>query len=149
MEDFGYTQEQLATRVSKSRPQVANTLRLLKLPTSVQRMLAAGVISPGHARTILSLGTQAEMQSMADRIVSEGLSVRATEELAKFGKKPSVKRRTRPQAAPSEAAQRIADAAATRLDTSVRVVPGARKSRLIIEFADQADLDRIASELGL
>ena len=148
MDDFGYTQEQLAARVSKSRPQITNTLRLLKLPSSVQRMLAAGVISAGHARAILGLSSTSEMQSLADRIVSEGLSVRAAEELVKFGRKSSPRRSSRSQGAPSEAAQRVADAASVRLDTPVKVVPGAKKSRLVIEFADQEDLDRIALELG-
>ncbi len=149
MDDFGYTQEQLASKVAKSRPQVANTLRLLKLPGSVQRMVAAGVLSAGHARAILGLATQTEMQQLAEKIVREGLSVRATEELVKFGRPEAATRVKRITPLPSIEAQRIADAAASRLETSVKVITGAKKGRLVIEFADQADLDRIAVELGL
>ncbi|WP_099332841.1 ParB/RepB/Spo0J family partition protein [Actinomyces minihominis] len=149
MDDFGYTQEQLASKVSKSRPQVANTLRLLRLPGSVQRMVAAGVLSAGHARAILGLASQAEMVQLAEKIVREGLSVRATEELVKFGRPEAATRVKRTAPVPSIEAQRVADAAAFRLETSVKVITGAKKGRLVIEFADQADLDRIAVELGL
>lgn len=150
MDDFGYTQEEVALKVAKSRPQVANMLRLLKLPPGAQRMLAAGVITAGHARALLGMGSAAEMEALATRIVAEGLSVRATEELVKYGKHGAAPRRpTRLQHVPTPEAQRIADIFAARLDTSVTVSTGAKKGKLTIEFADQADLDRIFAVLGL
>lgn len=150
MEDFNYTQEEVAQKVAKSRPQVANTLRLLKLPPVAQRMLAAGVISAGHARALLGLKTLGEMESLADRIAAEGLSVRATEEIVKFGRSGLVPRKPlRLRHEPSAEAQRIADLFAAHLDTTVTVATGAKKGKLTIEFADQADLDRIFLSLGL
>ncbi len=148
MEDFGYTQDELSKKVAKSRSQVANTLRLLNLPGSVQRLLDAGVLTPGHARALLGLSDPAQMQALAERIVQEGLSVRATEEAVKFGR---VRGRTsRPQAGPPSAeAQVIAELFAEKLSTTVKVSTGAKKGRLVIEFADKDDLDRIARELGL
>ena len=148
MEDFSYTQEQLAQRIARSRPQIANTLRLLTLPPSVQRQVAARVISAGHARALLGLNTSEEMEAMAARVVAEGLSVRATEELVKFGKRPKERSVRAPRLVPPEA-QRVADAVAGVLDTSVTVSAGAKKGRLIIEYADQNDLDRIAEVLGV
>lgn len=147
LEDFNCTQEELSKRVARSRPQIANTLRLLKLPASVQRQLAAGVLSAGHARALLSLDSPEAMEAVAKRIVNEGLSVRATEEQVKFGKqtKPRTKK---PQSPPPFEAQRIADAVADLLETSVTVTAGAKRGKLIIEFADQSDLDRIAHALG-
>ncbi|WRS30819.1 ParB/RepB/Spo0J family partition protein [Actinomycetaceae bacterium MB13-C1-2] len=147
MEDFACTQEELSRRIARSRPQIANTLRLLRLPPSVQRQLAAGVLSAGHARALLSLESGTAMEALAARVVSEGLSVRATEEQVKFGKqgKPRPKR-TSPT--PSPEAQRVADAVADLLETSVSVNSGAKRGRLIIEFADQGDLERIAQALG-
>ncbi len=150
MEDFGYTQEEVANKVSKSRPQVANMLRLMKLPPNAQRMLAAGVITAGHARALLGMESAAEMEALAARIVAEGLSVRATEELVRFGRqgiKPQ--RPVRLHYVPTPEAQRIADIFAAKLDTSVTVSTGAKKGKLTIEFADQADLDRITVALGL
>lgn len=147
MEDFACTQEELSRRIARSRPQIANTLRLLKLPASVQRQLAAGVLSAGHARALLSLDSSSAMESLAARIVAEGLSVRATEEQVKFGKqgKPRTKRVALP---PSPEAQRIADAVSDLLETSVSVNASAKRGRLVIEFADQSDLERIAHVLG-
>lgn len=150
MEDFGYTQEQVANKVAKSRPQVANTLRLMKLPPSAQRMLAADVISAGHARALLGLKTLGEMEALAGRIAAEGLSVRATEEIVKFGRQGLVPRKPlRLRQEPSAEAQRIADLFSAHLDTTVTVATGAKKGKLTIEFADQADLDRIFLALGL
>lgn len=150
MQDFGYTQEQVAEKVAKSRPQVANTLRLMKLPPVAQRMLAADVISAGHARALLGLKTLGEMEALAERIAAEGLSVRGTEEIVKFGKAGLVPRKPlRIRHEPTVEAQRIADIFAARLDTTVTVATGAKKGKLTIEFADQADLDRIFLALGL
>ena len=148
MEDFNYTQEELSKRIARSRPQIANTLRLLRLPPSVQRQVAAGVLSAGHARALLSMTSTSEMEALAARVVAEGLSVRATEEMAKYGKRQSHRRaRSMPNIAPE--AQRVADAVAGMLDTSVSVSPGIKKGRLVIHYADQDDLERIAAALGL
>jgi len=153
--DFGGTQEELAQRLGRSRPQVANTLRLLKLPPAVQRRVAAGVISAGHARALLSLEDPAAMDALADRIVQEGMSVRTVEEIVLIGDDGERKKRTpRPRggaapevvAATTEIAERLGDA----LDTRVRVegVRTARShGRLVIEFADLEDLHRIADAI--
>ncbi|TEX44542.1 MAG: chromosome partitioning protein ParB [Actinomycetales bacterium mxb001] len=153
--DFGGTQEELAQRLGRSRPQVANTLRLLKLPPAVQRRVAAGVISAGHARALLSLEDPAAMDALADRVVQEGLSVRTVEEIVLIGDDGERKKRTpRPRggaapevvAATTEIAERLGDA----LDTRVRVegVRTARShGRLVIEFADLEDLHRIADAI--
>lgn len=148
LEDFSYTQEELSKKIFKSRSQVANTLRLLKLPSSVQWKVAANVLSAGHARALLSLTKQSEMEALADRIVSEGLSVRATEEIIRFGRKERPRRtHVKPYVPP--AAQRVAEAFAAKLDTSVKITVGANKGRLIIEYADADDLNRIAAILDL
>ena len=153
--DFGGTQEELAQRLGRSRPQVANTLRLLKLPPAVQRRVAAGVISAGHARALLSLDDPDAMDALADRVVQEGLSVRTVEEIVLIGDDGERKKRTpRPRggaapevvAATTEIAERLGDA----LDTRVRVegVRTARShGRLVIEFADLEDLHRIADAI--
>lgn len=143
MEDFGYSQEQLSKRVSKSRSQVANLLRLLRLPGSIQRMLASGVITPGHARALLSLESESRMRALADRIVSEGISVRATEELVRSRAAEPEKARRRPQAKASVEALRIADEMSEILSTTVKVTQGAHKGKVVIEFADGSDLERI------
>lgn len=147
LEDFKCTQEELSRRIARSRPQIANTLRLLKLPPGVQRQLAAGVLSAGHARALLGLDTPAAMEALAARVVAEGLSVRATEEQVKFGKQGKVRAQRTPALVPVEA-QQVADSIAGLLDTSVSVSVGAKRGRLVIDFADQADLDRIAQALG-
>jgi len=150
--DFGCTQEELATRIGRSRPQVTNTLRLLKLPTSVQTKVAAGVISAGHARALLSLDSPEQMEAMAQRIVSEGLSVRSVEELVLVGdsSKEDKKRQRRERSKRSdeledlvsELTSRVAD----QLDTRVSISGLGRKNSkgaLVIECADAEDLRRI------
>ena len=144
--DFGITQEQLATRIGRSRPQISNTIRLLKLPETVQSRVAAGVLTAGHARAILSLDGDAEsMQRLADKIVNEGLSVRAAEAVA--GEEPKRKlpkaRAGGVQAQLGEIAERLGD----RFDTRVSVKLGAKKGQIIIDFATIADLKRILNEL--
>ncbi|MBK0421977.1 ParB/RepB/Spo0J family partition protein [Leucobacter sp. CSA2] len=145
--DFGITQEQLATRIGRSRPQISNTIRLLRLPEPVQARVAAGVLTAGHARAILSLDGDAEaMQRLADKIVNEGLSVRAAESAA--GEEPQ-RKAPRPraggvQAQLGEIAERLGD----RFDTRVAVKLGAKKGQIVIDFATIADLKRILSELG-
>ena len=147
MSDFGITQEQLATKIGRSRPQISNTIRLLRLPASVQKRVAAGVLSAGHARAILSLGDDQEaMQKLADKIVNEDLSVRAAEAVA--GETPTAKK-PKPvggnrRGALDEIAERLGD----RLDTRVKIQLGAKKGLISIEFATVADLNRILAELG-
>lgn len=150
--DFGGTQEELAQRLGRSRPQVANTLRLLKLPPAVQRRVAAGVISAGHARALLTLDDAAAMDALAERIVKEGMSVRTVEEIVLVGEdgEPTRKRTPRPRNGASPDVAEVTGEVSTRLgdllDTRVRV-EGARtassKGRIVIEFADLEDLRRI------
>ena len=151
LSDFGITQEQLAERIGRSRPQISNTIRLLKLPEPVQARVAAGVLSAGHARAILSLdgepGSGEAMQRLADKIVNEGLSVRAAEAAA--GALPKARPGSKPraggvQAQLGEIAERLGD----RFDTRVHIKLGAKKGQLAIDFATIADLKRILDELG-
>jgi ParB family chromosome partitioning protein len=149
LQDFGITQEQLANRIGRSRPQITNTLRLLRLPEQIQRRVASGVLSAGHARAILSAGEPSAMQKLADKIVNEDLSVRAAESVVAVGKpavpgkapKPTRGRRQGPL---DDIAERLGD----RLDTRVRIALGASKGTVTIEFATIGDLNRILGELG-
>ncbi len=145
MEEFDTTQEQLAKRIGRSRPQISNTIRLLKLPALVQRRVAAGILSAGHARALLALTDQAQIETLAQKIVNEGLSVRATEELVNHASGAvEVKERKAPQ--PQKHRERldyIAEAFADKLDTSVKISLGARKGKMTIEFANVEDLNRI------
>ncbi|MRH28344.1 ParB/RepB/Spo0J family partition protein [Microbacterium sp. SYP-A9085] len=148
LEDFGITQEQLATRIGRSRPQISNTIRLLKLPVPVQHRVAAGVLSAGHARAILSLDDVEAMQRLADKIVNEDLSVRAAEAAAKArdtvpARGPAPKAGAR-KAYLDDVAERLGD----RLNTKVKVTLGARKGQINIDFATVQDLNRILGELG-
>jgi len=146
--DFGCTQDELARRVGRSRPQIANTIRLLRLPPSVQRRVAAGVLSHGHARALLALPDQSDMETLAARIVAEGLSVRAVEEIVAVGEQPTRGRpRQRRPPAQSEDLRGVADALGDRLDTRVQVTMGRTKGRVTIEFAGQEDLARIVEIL--
>ena len=143
--DAGCTQEELAARIGRSRPQISNTLRLLRLTPPVQRRVAAGVLSAGHARALLSLPDPAAQETLASRVVAEGLSVRTTEEIAAAGAE-SAPRRSRPRAATAgapehdELAQRLGD----RLDTRVTVSASRSRGRIVIDFATTGDLRRIA-----
>lgn len=144
MADFGATQEQLAKRIARSRPQIANTLRLLKLPPAVQKKVAAQVISAGHARALLSLGTAQEMEMLAERIVAEGLSVRTTEELVRLGRVKSVSRTRTPRVpVVSPLGESVVSALENLYETRVTITEGAKKGKIIIEFAGQEDLERI------
>jgi ParB family chromosome partitioning protein len=150
LEDFGCTQEELASRIKRSRPQISNTIRLLRLPPTVQRRVAAGVLSAGHARALLALPDQSSQERLAQRVVAEGLSVRATEEIVTLGdaEEPSVTSRSaRSTREPHPRASEIAGQLADRLDTRVRVDSGRSKGRLTIEFASPDDLERIADLL--
>ncbi|WP_053351433.1 ParB/RepB/Spo0J family partition protein [Leucobacter musarum] len=145
--DFGITQEQLAERIGRSRPQISNTIRLLRLPETVQARVAAGVLSAGHARAILSLdGDIDAMQRLADKVVNEGLSVRAAESAAA----DEPKRRGPKARAGGVQAQlgEIADRLGDRFNTRVAVKLGAKKGQIVIDFATIADLKRILSDLG-
>jgi ParB family chromosome partitioning protein len=148
LEDFGITQEELATRIGRSRPQISNTIRLLKLPVPVQQRVAAGVLTAGHARAILSLDDPAAMQRLADKIVNEDLSVRAAEAAAKLPDAAPA-RAPKPQAGSrrahlDEVAERLGD----RLNTRVKISLTARKGQINIDFATIQDLNRILEELG-
>ena len=145
MADFGATQEELAKRIARSRPQIANTLRLLKLPPSVQKKVAAQVITAGHARALLSLSTAEEMERLAERIVAEGLSVRTTEEIVRLGKAKATPRpRARQQRPLSPLGESVVSALADAYETRVTITEGRKKGRIVIEFAGSDDLQRIA-----
>ena len=141
LSDFGVTHEELADRLGRSRPHLSNTLRLLKLPPTVARRVAAGVLSAGHARALLSLPSEDQMEVLANRIVAEGLSVRTTEELVTSDVPKPRRRRRTPEK--SEFAQTVETALAARFDTSVDVAMSGRRGRLTIHFADAEDLNRI------
>lgn len=146
LDDFACTQEELATRISRSRPQISNTLRLLKLPPLVQRRVAAGVLSAGHARALLGLEDGAAMERLAQRIVAEGLSVRSTEEIVALGgdEVPPEAKRTAPRAGQRSAAiDELSSRLSDRLETRVKVALGKSKGRVTIEFASVEDLNRI------
>ena len=150
LEDFGCTHDELATRIGRSRPQISNTLRLLKLPPLVARRVAAGVLSAGHARALLSLPDGAAMERVAQRIVAEGLSVRNVEEIVAVGGPDDVAKPRRPRAGNrhpqlDDLAARLSD----RFDTRVNIALGQRKGKLTVEFASVEDLNRIVDMLGL
>ncbi|MDT4919355.1 MAG: ParB family transcriptional regulator, chromosome partitioning protein, partial [Pseudonocardiales bacterium] len=149
LEEFGTTHEELAHRIGRSRPQVSNTIRLLNLPLAVQRRVAAGVLSAGHARALLGLDDSDAQDELAARIVAEGLSVRATEDLVALAARGGGK--ARPPRTPAQ--RRITAPAATELanklsdvfDTRVLVDIGRRKGRITVEFASIDDLERIVA----
>ena len=143
LEDFGCTHEELASRIGRSRPQISNTLRLLKLSPPVQRRVAAGVLSAGHARSLLAVDDPDLQDRLAARVVSEGISVRGLEEIVavgETGKAAPAARRPRP-VAPGLA--EIADRLSDRLETRVRVQLGKAKGKITVEFASLDDLRRI------
>jgi ParB family chromosome partitioning protein len=150
LEDFGCTHDELAARIGRSRPQISNTLRLLKLPPLVARRVAAGVLSAGHARALLSLPDGAAMERVAQRIVAEGLSVRNVEEIVAVGGPDDVAKPRRPRAGNrhpqlDDLAARLSD----RFDTRVNIALGQRKGKLTVEFASVEDLNRIVDMLGV
>ena len=147
LEDFGCTQEELAGRIQRSRPQISNTIRLLRLPPTVQRRVAAGVLSAGHARALLALNDPLGQERLAQRIVAESLSVRATEELVTVGEPDPPRRNSPGPHEPSARAVALAERLTDQLDTRVRVSAGRARGRIIIDFASEEDLERIASLL--
>lgn len=150
LEDFGCTHDELAGRIGRSRPQISNTLRLLKLPPLVARRVAAGVLSAGHARALLALEDGAAMERLAQRIVAEGLSVRNVEEIVALGGDQGRVKPRRPRAGArhpqlDDLAARLSD----RFDTRVNIALGQRKGKLTVEFASVEDLNRIVDLLGI
>jgi ParB family chromosome partitioning protein len=147
LEDFGATHEELATRIGRSRPQISNTIRLLQLPPAVQRRVAAGVLSAGHARAILGLPTSEAQEAMATRVVAEGLSVRGTEEAVALAvaagplqdRSPRSRARRPVPTRLTEVADRLSD----RFETRVKVDLGRARGKVVIEFASVDDLERI------
>ncbi|MBV9061059.1 MAG: ParB/RepB/Spo0J family partition protein [Pseudonocardiales bacterium] len=148
LDDFGVTHEQLATRIGRSRPVITNTIRLLKLPVTVQRRVAVGVLSAGHARALLSLEESNAQEDLAARIVAEGMSVRATEEAVTLSRTQPVKAPAKPAASrPMRApgVQHLAERLSDTFDTRVKVELGRRKGRIVVEFGSLDDLDRIVA----
>jgi ParB family transcriptional regulator, chromosome partitioning protein len=148
LEDFGVTHEQLAARIGRSRPVITNTIRLLKLPIAVQRRVAVGVLTAGHARALLGLEDSFAQESLAARIVAEGLSVRATEEAVTLSRTepartPPKTAAPRPMRAPG--LQQLAENLSDTFDTRVKVELGRRKGRIVVEFGSVDDLERIVA----
>ena len=145
LDDFGCTHEELSTRIGRSRPQISNTLRLLKLSPAVQRRVAAGVLSAGHARALLGVSDPAAQDRLAARVVAEGISVRGLEEIVAVGvdedEGETVRFKARRPSAPGLAD--LNDRLSDRLDTRVKVTMGKSKGRISIEFASLGDLERI------
>jgi ParB family chromosome partitioning protein len=151
LDDFGATHEELARKIGRSRPHISNTLRLLNLPPAVQKRVAAGVLSAGHARALLSLEDPDAQDRLASRIVAEGLSVRAVEEIVAVGSDDAPPRRpartvTRPPTAPG--LNRLADRLSDLFETRVKVELGRRKGKIIVEFASTEDLERIVKAMS-
>ncbi|MGH3900668.1 MAG: ParB/RepB/Spo0J family partition protein [Pseudonocardiaceae bacterium] len=148
LEDFGVTHEQLASRIGRSRPVITNTIRLLRLPVAVQRRVAAGVLSAGHARALLGLDEPSTQESLAARIVAEGLSVRATEEAVTLSRSEPAPAASKPPASrPIQAPglQQLAESLSDTFDTRVKVELGRRKGRIVLEFGSVDDLERIVA----
>jgi len=148
LEEFGATHEELASRIGRSRSQVTNTIRLMKLPVKVQTRVAAGVISAGHARALLGLADAEAQDALATRIVAEGMSVRATEEAVAMAaaERPTAKRRARNITAPGveELGSRLSD----RFETKVKIQIGRAKGRIVVEFGSVDDLQRIIGQMA-
>jgi ParB family chromosome partitioning protein len=144
LNDFNYTHDELAVKLSKSRPVITNTMRLLNLPVSVQRRVAAAVISAGHARALLSLTDEKEIENLANRIVAEGLTVRAVEEIVASGGAKVKAGSVRSGKILAPKLKQISDDLADHLDTRVSVELGKKKGKIVIEFATIDDLERIS-----
>lgn len=149
LDDFEATHDELARRIGRSRPHITNTIRLLNLPPAVQRRVAAGVLSAGHARALLGLEDADAQERLAHRIVAEGLSVRAVEEIVALGGDETKPKRKQPRKQPVapglvDLADRLSDA----LDTRVKVELGQRKGKIVVEFASLDDLDRIVKAIS-
>ena len=147
LNDFSYTHDELAVKLSKSRPAITNTMRLLNLPPSVQRKVAAGVISAGHARALLSLTDEKEIENLANRIVAEGLTVRAVEEIVATGAAKVKSGSVRSGKIIAPKLKEISEQLSDHLDTRVNVELGKQKGKIVIEFATIEDLERISKAL--
>jgi len=149
LDDFSATHEELARRIGRSRPHISNTIRLLSLPPVVQKRVAAGVLSAGHARALLSVEDAEAQDELARRIVAEGLSVRAVEELVALGARPAPKTRQPGTKAPvAPALKDLADRLSDALETRVKVELGQRKGKIVVEFATLDDLERIVRSMS-
>ena len=150
LDDFGATHEQLAQKVGRSRPHISNTLRLLNLPPAVQKRVAAGVLSAGHARALLGLQDPRAQERLAERTVAEGLSVRTVEEIVAMGddtpEKPARRPVTKRPVAP--ALQHLADRLSDLFDTRVKVELGQKKGKIVVEFGSIDDLERIVKAMS-
>lgn len=144
LDDFGCTHEELAARIGRSRPHISNTVRLLKLSPPVQRRVAAGVLSAGHARALLAVSDTGAQDALASRVVAEGISVRALEELVLVSQPTAEQRRTTSRPTQPDFTE-LAASLSDRLETRCQVRSGAEKGRIVVEFADEEDLRRIAS----
>lgn len=151
LEDFGCTHEELASRIGRSRPQISNTLRLLKLSPAVQRRVAAGVLSAGHARTLLAVAEPAAQDRLATRVVAEGISVRSLEELVTLGETggtaPAGSSRSRRTAEGDPETAALAERLGDHLDTRVRIAVGRARSRITIDCGSAEDLRRVLARI--
>jgi ParB family chromosome partitioning protein len=143
LEDFSCTHDELASRIGRSRPQISNTIRLLKLSPPVQRRVAAGVLSAGHARSLLAIEDADLQDRLAARVVAEGISVRGLEEIVAVGNQESEEQTVRRRRPTAPGLKDIADRLSDRLETRVKVDLGQRKGRITVEFASLDDLRRI------
>lgn len=150
LDDFGATHEQLAQKIGRSRPHITNTLRLLNLPPAVQKRVAASIISAGHARALLSLNDSQAQERLAQRIVAEGLSVRAVEEIVALGDDKPVKSARKPTSSKpvAPALRHLADRLSDIFDTKVKVELGRNKGKIVVEFATIDDLERIVKSMS-
>jgi ParB family chromosome partitioning protein len=148
LEEFGATHEELATRIGRSRSQVSNTIRLLGLPPTVQRRVAAGVLSAGHARALLALADAEAQERLAARIIAEGLSVRATEEAVTAGAVEARARARRGTKLASPALDRLAEQLSDLLETRVTLELGKQRGKLVVQFASMGDLQRVLRVLA-
>jgi ParB family transcriptional regulator, chromosome partitioning protein len=149
LDDFSATHEEIARRVGRSRPHISNTMRLLNLPPAVQKRVAAGVLSAGHARALLGVEDPVSQEQLAHRIVAEGLSVRATEEIVALGAYPAKGPRTPTTRAPvAPGLRELADRLSDVFETRVKVELGQRKGKIVVEFASLEDLERIVRSMS-
>jgi ParB family transcriptional regulator, chromosome partitioning protein len=147
LQDFNCTHDELAQKLGRSRPLISNTMRLLNLPASVQSRVASGVISAGHARALLGLENEAEIDRLAKRIVAEGLSVRATEEIIAATSPKAASKTKKKSGGTSPEVNEIAERLGDHLDTRVKIKGGKTKGEISIEFSGYADLARIVKKI--
>jgi ParB family chromosome partitioning protein len=149
LDDFAATHEELARRIGRSRPHISNTIRLLNLPPAVQKRVAAGVLSAGHARALLSVEDPVAQEQLAHRIVAEGLSVRAVEEIVALGARSAKAARAPSAKAPvAPGLKDLADRLSDAFETRVKVELGQRKGKIVVEFASLDDLERIVRSMS-